>query len=51
MISLKRTLEGNNLELVFQDDGPGVFFHMIPETGIQPAVFGKAVHKADQVGF
>ena len=24
MISLKRTLEGNNLELVFQDDGPGV---------------------------
>ena len=24
MISLKRTLEGNNLELVFQDDGSGV---------------------------
>ena len=24
MISLKRTLEGNNAELVFQDDGPGV---------------------------
>ncbi len=25
------------------------FFHMIPETSIQPAVFGKAVHKADQI--